>query len=44
MYLFKLGFLDGRAGFQFCLFISSYEHQITLKLRELMQQGAEPEI
>lgn len=44
MYLFKLGFLDGRAGFQFCLFISSYEHQITLKLRELMQQGSKPDI
>lgn len=35
MYVFKLGFLDGLAGFHFCLFLASYEHQITLKLHEL---------
>jgi glycosyltransferase involved in cell wall biosynthesis len=35
MYIFKLGILDGVVGFHFCLFLASYEHQITLKLKEL---------
>jgi glycosyltransferase involved in cell wall biosynthesis len=35
MYIFKLGILDGVIGFHFCLFLASYEHQITLKLKEL---------
>jgi len=35
MYLFKLGFLDGIAGFRFALFISSYELHIELKIAEL---------
>lgn len=35
MYVFKLGILDGTVGFHFCLFLASYEHQITLKLKEL---------
>ncbi len=37
MYLFRLGILDGVTGFHFCLFLASYEHQITLKLLELRQ-------
>jgi glycosyltransferase involved in cell wall biosynthesis len=36
MYILRLGFLDGVAGFHFCLFMAAYEHQITLKLKELM--------
>jgi glycosyltransferase involved in cell wall biosynthesis len=39
MYVLKLGFLDGAVGFHFCLFLASYEHQITLKLKELRQQA-----
>jgi glycosyltransferase involved in cell wall biosynthesis len=35
MYLLKLGFLDGAAGWRLCLFISSYELQIELKIAEL---------
>ena len=33
-YVLKLGFLDGRAGFHFCLFLAAYEHQIQLKMLE----------
>lgn len=39
MYLLKLGFLDGVAGFRFALFISSYELHIDLKLAELRMQA-----
>ncbi len=39
MYLLRLGILDGVAGFHFCLFLASYEHQITLKLIELRGNG-----
>lgn len=35
MYILRLGFLDGVTGFHFCLFMSAYEHQISLKLKEL---------
>ena len=35
MYVLRLGFLDGVIGFHFCLFMAAYEHQISLKLREL---------
>ena len=38
MYILRLGILDGVTGFHFCLFLASYEHQITLKLTELRQQ------
>jgi glycosyltransferase involved in cell wall biosynthesis len=34
MYVLKLGFLDGVAGFRFCLFISAYEMLIGLKIVE----------
>lgn len=37
MYVLRLGILDGVTGFHFCLFLASYEHQITLKLKELRQ-------
>jgi glycosyltransferase involved in cell wall biosynthesis len=35
MYILRLGFLDGMVGFHFCVFMASYEHQVTLKLTEL---------
>lgn len=41
MYIIRLGFLDGWAGFHFCLFISSYEHQVSLKLKELEHRDRE---
>jgi glycosyltransferase involved in cell wall biosynthesis len=40
MYVFRLGVLDGVNGFRFCLFISSYEMQIGLKLAELRREDA----
>jgi glycosyltransferase involved in cell wall biosynthesis len=36
MYIVKLGFLDGRAGWYLCLFISSYEFFIRMKYTELV--------
>ena len=35
MYLIKLGFLDGRLGFRYCLLHTFYEYQVSLKLEEL---------
>jgi glycosyltransferase involved in cell wall biosynthesis len=35
MYFVKLGFLDGRMGFRYCLLHSFYEYQVSLKLEEL---------
>jgi glycosyltransferase involved in cell wall biosynthesis len=37
MYVLRLGFLDGLNGLHFCLFISAYELQITMKMREAAQ-------
>ncbi len=39
MYVWRLGLLDGRAGFEFCRFISGYDTQVALKLRELRRQA-----
>lgn len=41
MYILRLGVLDGVVGFHFCLFISSYEHHVSLKLRELIEKDRE---
>ena len=41
MYVLKLGFLDGATGFHFCLFMAAYEHQISLKLKELQARDRE---
>lgn len=41
MYVLKLGFLDGATGFHFCLFMAAYEHQISLKLKELLARERE---
>jgi len=38
MYFVKIGFLDGLTGLRFCLFISTYEIFISLKMIELRQQ------
>lgn len=35
MYLLRLGFLDGRFGFRYCLLHTFYEYQVSLKLEEL---------
>lgn len=35
MYIIRLGVLDGRAGFEFCRFISVYDYMVALKLRDL---------
>ncbi len=40
MYLFRWGFLDGRAGWLLCNFIASYELSVQLKLRELRRLRA----
>ncbi|HEX7009370.1 MAG TPA: WcaF family extracellular polysaccharide biosynthesis acetyltransferase [Phycisphaeraceae bacterium] len=43
MYVLRLGFLDGAAGFQFCAFISLYDSLVALKLKELRRSLADPE-
>ena len=35
MYLFRLGFLDGSAGFTYCRLMATYEFMITSKIREI---------
>ena len=35
LYVFRGGFLDGRAGFRFCLLHTFYEYQVSLKIEEL---------
>lgn len=39
MYMLRLGILDGRAGLEFCRFISVYDYLVALKLRELRRQA-----
>jgi glycosyltransferase involved in cell wall biosynthesis len=39
VYIFQLGFLDGRAGYIYARLISQYEYQIGIKLYELRQFG-----
>mgnify|MGYP001813161831 CR=1 FL=1 len=41
LYIAKLGFLDGRAGFRYAVLQSIYEYFITLKLREIRAQPSE---
>jgi glycosyltransferase involved in cell wall biosynthesis len=40
MYFIKLGILEGRIGFQYCLLRAVYEFQIDLKLDELKRDGS----
>lgn len=37
LYVFSRGFLDGRAGFTYCLLQAMYEHMIALKIQELQR-------
>jgi len=39
VYIFQLGFLDGKAGYIYARLISQYEYQIGIKLYELRQFG-----
>ena len=38
LYVLKLGFLDGMAGFHYCVMRSIYEYMIDLKMKELKHQ------
>jgi glycosyltransferase involved in cell wall biosynthesis len=38
MYVLKLGFLDGAAGFHYCALLSIYEYMIVLKAKELRRR------
>ena len=40
MYVFKLGFLEGRPGFIYCVNMAYYEFLIGIKIRELKQLGS----
>lgn len=40
MYISKIGFLDGRIGFRYCLIHTFHEYQISLKLIELRDPGS----
>lgn len=42
MYLFRLGFLDGRPGLTYCRLLSIYEYFIVLKTREYRDQRLNP--
>jgi hypothetical protein len=35
IYILRCGFLDGKAGFTYCLLLSIYEYMIVLKIKEL---------
>lgn len=39
VYVGRLGFLDGRAGFDYCRMLAMYEYMTTLKIRALRQRG-----
>jgi glycosyltransferase involved in cell wall biosynthesis len=38
MYILKRGFLDGRAGYNYCMMQAFFEFQICLKVKELQQE------
>lgn len=38
MYVFRLGFLDGAAGWHFCLLASMHEYHIGLKMKERLER------
>ncbi|HQY87297.1 MAG TPA: WcaF family extracellular polysaccharide biosynthesis acetyltransferase, partial [Tepidisphaeraceae bacterium] len=42
MYFVRLGFMDGKAGWFLCNFISSYEFLVQLKYRELVRTNGKP--
>jgi glycosyltransferase involved in cell wall biosynthesis len=39
LYVFKLGFMDGYAGWVYCRLQAMYEYMIVLKMKELQRQG-----
>jgi len=39
MYILRAGILDGRAGLEFCKFISTYDYLLALKLRPLLREA-----
>jgi glycosyltransferase involved in cell wall biosynthesis len=39
LYLFRLGFMDGRPGLTYCILRSIYEYMIDLKVSELKRRG-----
>ena len=39
MYVFRLGFIDGVAGYNFCRFIGNYDGMVAFKLRVLLRQN-----
>lgn len=42
MYFARAGFLDGRAGFRYCVLQTFYEYQVSLKLIELRSDANSP--
>ena len=38
MYIFRLGILDGRAGYTYCSLLASYEQMIVVKIAELQRR------
>ncbi len=44
MYILQLGALDGRAGFEFCRFIATYDSMVAMKLRDLRRQAKRGEM
>jgi glycosyltransferase involved in cell wall biosynthesis len=42
MYVWRLGFLDGRAGYTYCRLLALYEYLIVLKKRELGKKPRSP--
>jgi hypothetical protein len=41
MYVGRLGFLDGRAGLDYCLMLAVYEYMTMLKMRTMDERLAE---
>jgi glycosyltransferase involved in cell wall biosynthesis len=44
MYVLRLGFLDGWAGFTYCRLLTIYEYMIVLKTKEILQRGQDPTV
>jgi hypothetical protein len=39
-YVFRLGFLDGRPGYSYCILLSRYEHWIAEEIRRLRRHAS----
>jgi len=39
MYIWRLGFLDGRAGLDYCRLLSIYEQMIVFKMSEIRRRA-----